>query len=133
MLLEKDLQKLFHQLCHNDVAQVSLGNSEITVRVVDGASKLSLSTAVYSGSDFIPYSVRNCVLQKSTSRSHHIKTALRVDEENYKVSLNYLGSLETLNHRALVDTLKEFSLLADEWRLVLDENDKNDLIHVRVK
>lgn len=132
MLLEKDLKRLFHQLIHEDFAQISLGNSDITVRVLDGASKLTLTTPVYFGGNFIPKSVRSCLSQKSPFNQASIKTSLSVDENNFLVSLNYLGSLDNLNHKGFSDLLEEFTWLADEWRLFLDENDKNDLIHVHI-
>lgn len=56
---------------------------------------------------------------------------MTVDEDNFSVSINYLGGLEHLNKRMFVDLLEEFSFLADEWSLFLDEHDKNDLVHVR--
>ena len=133
MLLEKDLKKLFHQLISEDIAQISLGNSDITVRVLDGESKLILTTPVYFGGNFIPISVRNCLSLKSPFDQATIKTSLSVDDKNFSVYLNYLGSLDNLNHKGFSDLLEEFTWLADEWRLFLDERDKNDLIHVRVK
>lgn len=133
MLLERDLKKLFHQLVHEDIAQISLGNSDITVRVLDGESKLTLTTPVYFGGNFIPKSVRNCLSQKSPFNQATIKTSLSVDENNFLVYLNYLGSLDNLNRKGFSDLLEEFTWLADEWRLFLDERDRNDLIHIHVK
>jgi len=134
MIIEKDLKKLFHQLDHDDIAHISLGSSDVTVRVFDGASRITLSTPVYHGGNFLPKSVRHCTSQKLTLLNPiQIKTSLRIDEENFRVILNYLGDLGGLTTIQFKDILEEFSYLAEEWRLHLDENDKNDLVHVRVQ
>ena len=132
MVLQKELKRLFHQLVRGDVAQIALGGSDITVRILDHTSTFSLTTPVYFGGNFIPKSVRRCLSQKAPFAHENIKTNLSLDENNFKVYLNYLGSLDHLNGEKFKELLEEFSWLADEWRLFLDEHDKNDLIHVRV-
>jgi hypothetical protein len=132
MIVEKDLRKLIHQLLKEEVANISLGNSEILVHVFDNATKISLASTVYFGGNYIPKSVRLCLSHKpSFETTEHIKTYHTLDEDNFKISLNYLGGLDHLNKRMFIDLLEEFSWLADEWRLHLDEHDKNDLVHVR--
>lgn len=133
MIMEKDLRKLIHELVKANTASISLGGSNIQVNVFDNDSKISLSTSVYFGGNFIPKSVRNCVSQKAPFDNQNLKTYLTVDENNFQIILNFLGGLSHLNKRMFIDLLEEFSVLADEWRLFLDEHDKNDLIHVRTK
>jgi len=132
MIVEKDLRRLLHQLIKEEVAHISLGTSDIVVHVFDQDTKISLAANVYIGGNFIPKSVRYSLSQKPQFIAQHLHTSFAVDEENYSISLNYLGALEHLNKRMFVDLLEEFSWLADEWRLYLDEHDKNDLIHVRM-
>lgn len=132
MIVEKELRKLLHQLIKEEIAQITLGNSVMTVHVFDNSTKLSLSSTVYFGGNFIPKSVRNCLNHKPAFEKGHMATYLATDEENYRITLNYVGGLEHLNKRMFVDLLEEFSTLADEWRLYLDEHDKHDLIHVRM-
>lgn len=131
MIVEKELRKLLHQLIKEEVARITLGNTEMTVHVFDNSTKISLSSTVYFGGNFIPKSVRNCLTKKPAFEKGHITTYLTTDEENYSIALNYVGGLEHLNKRMFIDLLEDFSTLADEWRLYLDEHDKNDLIHVR--
>jgi hypothetical protein len=132
MIIEKELRKLLHRLVKEEIAQITLGASEVTVRVFDNSTKISLASSVYFGGNFIPKSVRNCLTQTPPFTYGHTKTFLAVDEENFRIILNYVGGLDHLNKRMFVDLLEEFSWLADEWRLHLDEHDKNDLIHVRM-
>lgn len=133
MIIEKDLRKLLHQLVKEDVAHIMLGGFDILVQTFDNSTKISLSTTVYFGGNFIPLSVRNCLSKTPAFQQGHIKTTLSLDEEHYQVSLNYIGGLDHLNKRMFIDLLEEFSWIADEWRLYLDEHDKNDLIYVRTK
>ena len=132
MIVEKEFRKLVHQLVKEEIAQIVLGHSEVTVHVLDNATKISLSSTVYFGGNFIPKSVRKCIAQTPAFEKGLMKTSLVVDEENFRISFNYLGGLNHLNKRMFVDLLEEFSWLADEWRLYLDEHDKNDLIYIHV-
>lgn len=133
MVIQKDLRKLFHRLSKEDFAEVEMGGSNVLVRVLDQASKLSLSTPVYFGGNFIPKSVRQCLSMKAPFVHNGIKTTLSIDEENFKIHLNYLGTLGNLSGDRFTDLLEEFTWLADEWRFYLDEHDKNDLIHIKVR
>jgi len=132
MLAQKDLKKLFNQLMQNEIAQIDLGGSNITIRFHPVESKFSLSTPVYLGGNFIPKSVRKCLSHKTPFASESIKTFLTVDENNFRIDLNFIGTVENLSGEKFRELLEEFSWLADEWRLFLDDHDKNDIIHVRV-
>lgn len=134
MLIEKDLKKVLQQLLQNDVVNIDVGGGfSITMRIFDNASKLALSTPVYHGGNFIPKSVRNCISQKAPFNSESIKTYLTVDENRFQIFLNYLGTLDPVQNESFKGLLEDFSWLADEWRLYLDEHDKEDLIYVRSK
>lgn len=132
MIIEKDLKKLFQQLDHDDVAQITLGGNDIQIKIFDDASKISLLTTVYYGGNFIPKSVRNGVSQKSPFNRVSIKTSLAVDEKKFQINLLYLGHLEHMNNQNFNRLLEEFSWLAHSWRAFLDEHDKNDLIRIHV-
>lgn len=132
MIIEKELRKLIHQLVKEDVAHITLGGSDVLVHTFDNSTKISLSTIVYFGGNFVPLSVRKCLSSKPAFENGHLKTTLALDEEHFQITLNYVGGLDHLNKRMFIDLLEEFSWVADEWRLYLDEHDKNDLVHVRV-
>ncbi len=132
MLIEKDIQKLLHQLASGDAFQVALDGSNIMIRFVDGSSKVSLSALVYEGDNYIPFSVRHSLSRRSPFSHPYLLTYFTIDEDRYQVTLNYLGYTElTQNH--LKELLEDFGLMAEKWRLYLDEHDRNDLVHVRVK
>lgn len=133
MVMQKDLKKLFHQLYHGEIAHIELGGSNIMIRYLSDESKIALTTPVYLGGNFIPKSVRNCVSLKAVPFvSDNIKTYLTVDENNFKIDLNFLGTMDNINGERFKEVLEEFSWLAEEWRQFLDDHDKHDIIHVRV-
>ncbi|CUI18018.1 conserved hypothetical protein [Candidatus Protochlamydia naegleriophila] len=133
MLIEKDIKKILNQLAGGDAIDVPFEGSDIRVRFLDDASKLSLTTSIYYGGNYIPSSVRRCLSHKSPFSHPSIRTYLSIDEQQYQIYLNYLGHPDVLNQRQLKDLIEEFAQLAEQWRLYLDEHDKNDLVHVRVK
>ena len=127
---EKDITHLLNRLFLGGTVYVSLGNSQISLKACDGNSKISLSSLVYQGGNFIPHSVRKCIVGKTPFKTSHVNTNLTVDEENYQIFLNYLGLFREFNSYKLKNLLEEFTFQADEWRLFLDEHDKHDLVHI---
>lgn len=134
MLVEKDIKKLFQQLVKDDSAHVQVEAHDILVRVFDNASKLYLTTPIYKGSNYIPKSVRQSISLKAPfSTNDQIRTYLTLDEEQFHISLNYVGLLDGANNDSFKKLLEDFGWLAEQWQRHLDDNDKKDLIHVRVK
>ena len=129
MLLKSDINKLMKELTQASIAMIEFGGSSITVKASD-QSKISLSTPVYFGGNYIPKSVRACVKQTSPFQIYPIRTDLIIDEENFRIYLNYLGDLNALNNHHFIDVLEDFSSLAEKWREYLDEHDHNDLVYV---
>lgn len=133
MLVEKDIQRILNQLARGYPMEIACGNSDIMIRFLDDASKLSLKTLVYRGGNYIPSSVRRCLSAKAPCPHASIRTFFTIDEPNYQIYLNYLGHPESISEEGFKDLLEEFDFLAEKWRVYLDEHDKNDLIYVRVK
>jgi hypothetical protein len=133
MVIKQSINEIIHQVTENSIAQIEVDGTSILVRVYED-SKLTLSAPVYQGSNYIPKSVRLSIKETHPPIPQgQYKTFLTVEENNYKVDLNYLGSFTSLDQIRFSDLLEEFSFLANEWKLYLDENDRNDLIHVRAK
>jgi hypothetical protein len=132
MLAQKELKKLFHQLLENEIAHIDLGGSNITIRFHSDESKFFLTTSVYFGGNFIPNGVRKCLTYKTPFSQENLKTYLTIHEDKFQIDLNYVGTLDNLNGEKFKDLLEEFSWLSDEWRLFLDDHDKNDIVHVRI-
>lgn len=133
MIIEKDLKKLFSQLLHEKSARIDVSGSNVTVKVTDHGDKLTLSTPVYSGGNYIPKSVRDSLKENTPFKKYVIDTFLSVNEGKYEVVLNYLGQTESLNAQVFINLLEEFGWLAQEWKIFLDERGGNDLIYIPVK
>ena len=133
MLVEKDIQQILSQLAGGDSIKIPFDGSDIMIRIIDEASKLSLTALIYDGGNYIPNSVRSCLSRKSPFFHPSILTFLTVDEQRFQIKLNYLGQAQALTHHSFKELLEDFGLIAEKWRLYLDDHDKNDLIYVRVK
>ncbi len=133
MLVDKDIKKILNQLAEGEVIKVAYDGLEIFVRFLDTDSKLSFITSVYYGGNYIPSSVRRCLTHSAPFSHPPIRTFLTIDEKKFQISLNYLGHLNRLDHHNLNELIEEFGSIAEKWRNYLDEHDKHDLVHVRVK
>jgi hypothetical protein len=132
MLLDRQVQRLFSDLLRQETITFPLGPEDVVVRIFDSATKISLSVPVYHGDQYIPQSVRRCVTKNVPLSRGLIGTFLALDEPQYQVNLNYLGADMQLDPHSFKQLLEEFNYIAQEWRYILDENDRNDLVHVRV-
>ena len=65
MLVEKDIQQILSHLADGDSIKIPFDGSHIMIRVIDEATKLSLTALVYDGGNYIPHSVRRCLSRKS--------------------------------------------------------------------
>lgn len=132
MIIEKELKKLFHEL-NGQQKSISFDyeGTSLTMSVFNNGSQFDLSALVYEGGNYIPTSVRRCVLEAEFPSS--IKTDLKIDEGLFQITLYHTSPFHHLNDIKFQNTLEEFSHLVSKWRLILDENDRNDLVHVRVK
>lgn len=134
MIIKNDLKELFHQLGEtSEEAQVTISGVEITLRVFDHASKLSLHASVYFGGNYIPKSVRYSVSKIPPFPMGDLETYLTIDEPQFSIHLNYQSKMENITQHSFADVLEEFSIQADEWRLFLEERDRDDLVHVMHK
>lgn len=129
MLLENDIKKLIRELLKTDVANIHLDGFNITIRTCDARQKIALSTSVYSGGNYIPKSVRQCVFGRNPFDRYAMKTHLEIDEDTFSIHLHYLDEIAPINAKHFVDLLEDFSELAEKWRQRLDEHDQNDLVY----
>jgi hypothetical protein len=96
MIAQKELNKLFSQLLKSPVAQIELGESIIIIQFHQNEGKFSLHTSVYFGGNYIPSSVRQCLIKKPLFATQSIRTFLSTNEDKFEIVLNYMGSLENL-------------------------------------
>lgn len=133
MIIHKEIQKLFQDLSGQQSVSFNYDGVPLTMSVLDHGSQFLISASVYKGGNYIPQSVRKSVSLKNAFPLAPLKTSLEVDEDHFEIFLHYQGAYNTLNQIKFHNLLEDFNAIADDWRLKLDENDRNDLIHVRVK
>ena len=132
MLAETDLKRLFHKLIRQFSAKIHFFGSDVMVNFYDHASKVQLSTPVYLGGNYIPKSVRDCIKHQQPLQTT-MRTHFSIDEDNYRIVLNYTGALSREEDYLFEGLIEEFCGVADEWRALLDEKDKNDLVYIHAK
>lgn len=130
MLIADELQKIFPQLFQDETAQVTLDISDVSVRIFGRGKNVSFSTPVYFGGNFIPHSVRRSLSETPHLENVSLKTFFTIDEENFRIYLHHNNQMVSMNESGFREMLEEFIGVADEWRLILDENDQNDLIYI---
>lgn len=131
MLAEKELKKIVRGLVHDCYVKVEFQGVDLIFNTLDRTThKGSISACVYFGNNFIPQSVRNSLSQTPFKTS--LSTFFSIDEEHFNIYLYYVGEVN-VEHDQLNHLLEEFCWAVQEWRLYLDEQDKNDLVYVHVK
>ncbi|WP_041941950.1 hypothetical protein [Waddlia chondrophila] len=133
MLIDKEINRLLQELSHAEQAQIYLNGFAVSVHMLECGSRLTLSTPVYCGGNYIPNSVRESLRKKAPFDRLDIQTFLEIDEEDFSIMLIYQGECAPSGYGGIVDLLEDFSWLAEKWRDYLDEQDKNDLIYVTKK
>lgn len=131
MLAHKELQKVYQNLLSQNYAQLFINGSDITLTIFDDSSKISLTTPVYFGGNYIPNSVRVAIKKHPPFEKYQsIKTSLTINEDDFRIFLNYLDTTEALNNEKFTHLLEDFCHIAEEWRIYLEEHDKEDLIYI---
>ncbi len=128
-----NFQELVKDLVLGDIIQLTFDRSNINIRYVDDASKLSLKTSVYAGGNYIPAGVRHSLSHKFAFSHSAIKTFLTINEQEFEIHLNYVGDAQSLNSHQFHEIIEDFGHIAENWRQFLDEKDRNDLVYVTSK
>lgn len=130
MLLKNEINELVKKFSREHLPKVSLGEHSITIDAYDQRGKVSLSTLVYFGENYIPKSVRQSVLAKHPFEMPFVPTELLIDEKHFKVYLQGIGQVGEMDRQKFVCFLEDFNDLAEKWREYLDERDQNDIVYV---
>jgi hypothetical protein len=133
MLAELNLKKIYNRLMSIDVAKIHLGDSDILLQLFDHDSKMLLTSCVYNGGNFIPKSVRKAAAGNVPFGRGSIQSNIEIDENKSQITLSTFFQVVELDNIQFESSLREFGFQADEWRLLLDERDRNDLLPIFVK
>ncbi len=117
--VQDNFQEVIKNLINGNVIHLTFNSSDISMKYVEDASKLSLSTAVYTGENYIPVSVRHSLSEKFQVSRPTIKTYLTINEQAFQINLNYLGETEFLDHHKFKELIEEFGIIAEKWQYYL--------------
>lgn len=126
------ISKEWSALC--DAGRLQFQKEGFTVDAqLDGRmSRLYIVTPVFSGSNFIPESVRRCLRGKGFhALDRRLDVRLVIDEGHHQVLLLLQATARMADDFDRV--LRDFFELAHEWREILDEHGNEDLVYVPIK
>src|ERR1700733_9790245 len=110
-------------------AKIGKSDDALFLRPLDSGTKLHMTTQVYGGEKYIPYSVRE--------RASHaldliptIQTWLSIEEDLFQISLNYHDHIDEMDAGGLYEITLLFEEIAIRWRQIFEEKDRQDLVHV---
>ena len=130
MLVKDKVKQILNDLSLEEVSEITFGNTNVLIRLIEDGGKFFISTPVYLGGNYIPKSVRECLQSRAPFDAGHLKTHFKVDEENFQITLCYTGATALLDQNNLTHLIEEFCHLAEEWHFYLDDHDKRDLVWV---
>lgn len=133
MTQKASIKDLVDHLIRRGRVEIPSNGSRILVEFSARSELLSFQSKVYQGEDYIPPSVRLCLAPSFRGPASNLLTSLLLNEDTFSVSLHFSDRLPQLTHDVLLTLVEEFGWLAEEWRRVLDDHDKRDLVHVPVK
>lgn len=134
MIIDKQIVKILTEVNRNNCSSFECNGFTVLIKTFDEGTKISLSTLVYQGDQFIPYSVRASISRGQIPTYHStVRTSLSVIEKEYQVFLKYLGKTCHLTEESFSYLLEEFCYIAGKWRDYLDEKDRNDLVYARIR
>lgn len=128
--LTKTIHDGFIALNSGGVFRFDHSGGQITAYLVSDHTKLVLISSVFQGEGYIPESVRKATKRESLAGFASLPTTLKLDEGAHEVSLRYMGKAEK-SESAFLALLEEFSALAEEWRLFLEDRGGDDLLYVK--
>ncbi len=130
MVVQQEVQKLLHSLVIRESSMITIGSSEILVRLINKGDKVLLTTPVYYGGNYIPQKVREAATERRLIQSELISAELVINQDKFEIYLEYSEDAKNLDIDRFKEDLEEFAWLADEWRLILDQEDYNDRLHI---
>lgn len=131
MVVPKEVKDVLESLRKHQSGELLFQGTTISFRLFDQGEKIVLQTPVFEGHDYIPPSVRKGMTSKLPIHNQAFRTYLTLDEEKFRIILNYVGNAELYDIPFFHQLLEEFTFIAEEWREFFDNDGKKDLIYVR--
>lgn len=124
------IKDMISQLTHHRTVELAMNGFRIVSQLAPLGNTLSLRTVVYEGFNYVPPSVRQCLSGSFLGPASPLKALLNLNEETFEITLAFSEPVPNLTEESLIGLLEEFTWLGEEWRRILDDHDKRDLVHI---
>lgn len=132
MNIEINFHSLFDKLKIEERVFISIYGLNLEISLMNDGTKLFLRSEIYKSWNFIPKSVRNSLNKPPYEKTSRFSSLPIIDEENFSI---YLVSWQPFDEdlEAFQSLIEEFCWAACEWRHYLNEQGRQDLVHVLAK
>lgn len=117
---------LMSQLAGKRKARIVVKENVIFFDTLDKKNHMKIYTKVYGGDGYLPKSVRSCVSSSGVLRWQHGGAYIKLDPETHSVFLIQEVEMQQGKYIPFKNVLSDFSLLADEWKEILQEFSERD-------
>lgn len=118
------------QLASNRKAHVVVQDEVIFFETSKRANYLILSSHVYSGDDYLPQTVRSCISSRGVLRWQDNGAYLKFDSPSSSIFLFQEIQMEEGKYIPFRRHLNDFSIVADQWRKILQDFSERDSFFV---
>lgn len=128
MVIEID-QNVLKQLLHKGYSEIQFDGSIIKLHYSPVSSRLQMRIQVYQNPTYLPPSVKNCLSSSFPGPQTILPVRIFYEEGDGAIHLEYAGKLPS-HQDELSAIVQEFSLLALDWKSILDEEDGRDVVYI---
>jgi hypothetical protein len=114
------------QLAGKKKARIVVQGNVIFFEASEKKNHLKLYTKVYSGDGYLPKSVRSCVSSSGVLRWQRGGAYIKLDHQTHSVFLIEEVEMEQGKYIPFKNLLSDFSLVAAEWKEILQEFAEKD-------
>jgi len=131
MVCETGAKQLYRELRSFGRGEL-LAEGAVFHATVQEDGSLSLTTLLYSGGNYLPHSVRECIHTPPPLPFRSTASFITVDEASHEIFLNIEEGFFGMSEEEFSFLICDFTEVAGVWRSYIDDNDRKDLIFARV-
>jgi hypothetical protein len=120
------------QLAGKRKARVVIEGEVVFFEASSKKDQWTLYTKVYSGDGYLPANVRSCVSSSGVLRWQHNGAYLKLDPITHSVYLFQEVEMEENKYIPFKRHLADFSMVANEWREILQDFADRDCSSIRI-
>lgn len=129
MITKEEAAVAHKTLSFNKVAKIGHFSMLFVLEQIDFSQNIHINTLVYQGDKFIPFGVRQAASVRVDELQRYIRTWLVINEEKYQITLHSTEKF-TSDIEKFREILSEFEDVAVKWKEILEERDREDLVHI---